>query len=268
MDIYGILAHPALHSLSPAMHNAGFQATGMNAEYEYFDVEPAGLADFIQTVRDKDIKGLSVSKPHKEAIIELLDIVDDTAQTIGAVNTVINKDGELHGTNVDWIGVQEALLEKTSIEGKNVVVLGAGGAARAAVFALKENNVGKITVLNRTISHAEELAKEFECEFGALTDFATIHPNIIIQATSAGLNKKDGIEIIPKNEIDSSMTVMEMIYTPLMTRILEDAKAQGAKIITGDRMLLHQGYAAFEMWTGKEPPRETMEHVIWEHLNL
>lgn len=267
MDIYGILAHPANHSLSPAMHNAGFQALGMNAEYEYFDVKPEDLANFIQKVRDEDIKGLSVSKPHKETIIELLDIVDAVAHTIGAVNTVINKDGELHGTNVDWIGVQEALLENTKIEGKNIVVLGAGGAARAAVFALKQNHAGKITVLNRTISHAEELAREFECEFGELTDFPTVHPNIVIQATSAGLNNKDGVEIIPKDELNSSMIIMEMIYTPLMTRILKDAKVQGAKIITGERMLLHQGYAAFEMWTGKEPPRETMEHTVWEHLN-
>jgi shikimate dehydrogenase len=267
MDIYGILAHPAHHSLSPAMHNAGFQALGMNAEYEYFDVKPEDLSDFIQKVRNENIKGLSVSKPHKETIIKLLDVVDDIAHTIGAVNTVINKDGELHGTNVDWIGVQEALLEKTQIEQKVVAVLGAGGAARAAVYALKKNHAGLIFVLNRTISHAEELAKEFKCDYGALADICAVNPQIIIQATSAGLNEKEGVEIIPKEYIDSSMTVMEMIYTPLMTRILKDAKAQGAKIITGDRMLLHQGYAAFEMWTGKEPPCETMEHVVFEHLN-
>lgn len=266
MDIYGILAHPAYHSLSPVMHNAGFKALNIDAEYRFFDIPPEDLEAFISKVRDENIKGLSVSKPHKEAIISLLDVVEDVAKTIGAVNTVINKDGKLNGTNVDWTGVQNAIEEVTEIDGKNVTILGAGGAARAAIYALKKNNAKEICILNRTVEHAEELAKEFECNFGPLGDFSKCNPDIVIQATSAGMNKPEGVEIIPKKLLKPNMIVMEMIYSPLMTKILKDAKEVGAKIITGDKMLLHQGFAAFELWTDQKAPREVMEKAVLEHL--
>jgi shikimate dehydrogenase len=267
MNIYGILAHPAGQSLSPAMHNAGFNKLKLDAEYKYFDIEPEGLEDFIQKVRDEGIKGLSVSKPHKETIIELLDIVDDKAHAIGAVNTVFNRNEELHGTNVDWIGVQEAIKEVSSIEGKRCLILGAGGASRAAVFALQKANAAKVVILNRTVSHAQELAEEFDCEYGSLEDFAKHEPEIVIQATSAGMNKSEGVEIIPGKLLKENMVVMEMIYSPLMTKILRDAKDAGANIITGDRMLLHQGFAAFEIWTGQKAPRDVMEKAVHDHLN-
>ncbi len=256
MDIYGILAHPAKHSLSPAMHNAGFKALNINAEYQRFDISPENLARFIQRVRDENIKGLNVSTPHKEKVIPLLDVVDNVAMTIGAVNTIINKNGELHGTNVDFIGVQGALEEVTSIEGRSVVILGAGGAARAAVFALQKSNAAEVVILNRTIEHAKELAKEFNCKADALSSFNKYNPQIVVQATSAGMNKPKGVEIVPRENLTSEMTVMEMIYSPLMTKILKDAKEIGAKIITGDRMLLNQGFACFQIWTGEQAPRK------------
>jgi shikimate dehydrogenase len=262
MDIYGILAHPAGQSLSPAMHNAGFNELGLDAKYQYFDVAPTGLADFIKKVRNENIKGLSISKPHKETIMELLDTVDDVATTIGAVNTVVNRNGDLHGTNVDWIGVQEAIKEVSLIEGKRCLILGAGGASRAAVFALQKNNAAKVVILNRTVEHAKELAEEFDCEYGSLEDFGKHEPEIVIQATSAGMNKPEGVEIIPGELLSQSMVVMELI-----TKILRDAKGVGAKIITGDRMLLHQGFAAFEIWTGQKAPREAMEKAVHDHLN-
>lgn len=267
MDIYGILAHPAGHSLSPVIHNAGFEALNLNAEYQRFDIPPEDLEQFIQKVRKENIKGLNVSTPHKEEVMRLLDVIDDIAATIGAVNTIINKNGELHGTNVDWLGVQGALEEVTTIEGKKVAILGAGGAARAAVFALQESDAGEIVILNRTPSHAEELAKEFNCKADALSSFNKYNPDIIIQATSAGMNKPEGVEIIPKESLKPNMTVMEMIYSPLETRILKDAKEVGAKIITGERMLLNQGFACFQIWTGKEAPRKAMEDAIAEHLH-
>lgn len=266
MDIYGILAHPAGHSLSPAMHNAGFKALNINAEYRRFDIPPEELVQFIQKVRKENIKGLNVSTPHKETVRPFLDVVDDVAKTIGAVNTIINKNGELHGTNVDWIGVQGALEEVTTIEGKKVAVLGAGGAARAAVFALKRNDPAEIVILNRTVKHAKELAEEFDCRFGPLEDFESICPDIVIQATSAGMNKPEGVKIVPHESLNAKMVVMEMIYSPLITKILKDAKDVGAKIVTGDRMLLNQGFACFEIWTGEKPPRAQMEEAIREQL--
>lgn len=266
MDVYGVLAFPAHHSLSPAMHNAGFRALNIDAEYKIFEVRSEELETFIQKVRKENIKGLSVSKPHKKAIMPLLDMVDPTSEEIGAVNTVYWEDEKLVGTNVDWIGVEQALLEKTSIEGKDIVILGAGGAARAAVYALKQNQAGSITVLNRTLDHAKELANEFICDYGDLNDFDSFNPDIVIQATSAELNKKEGVELIPKNLLQPSMTIMEVIYTPLETKILKDAKKKGAQTITGDRMLLRQGVAAFTIWTQQKAPFETMEKALKEKL--
>jgi shikimate dehydrogenase len=265
MDIYGILAHPAHHSLSPAMHNAGFKELGIDAEYKFFDIEPGGLNYFIKNLHQQNIKGLSISKPHKEKIIALLDEIDVHAEQIGAVNTVYLKDNKYHGTNVDWIGVKEPIEEKTDIEGKSVVILGAGGAARAAVYAMKISNAGKIKILNRTIEHAKELADEFGCEFGGLNDFG--RADIVIQATSAGLNKPEGVRIIPKEKIKKNMLIFEMIYTPLETQIIKDAKEVGADFITGENMLLHQGSAAFEIWTKQKAPREIMRKAVLENLN-
>lgn len=267
MDTYGILAFPAHHSLSPAMHNAGFKALGIDAEYTMFEVPKEELEAFMQRVRKENIKGLSVSKPHKQAIMPLLDIIDPTAEEIGAVNTVYWEDEKLVGTNVDWIGVEQALLETTFIEGKDVVVLGAGGAARAAIFALKENEAASITVLNRTLDHAKELANEFICDYGDLEDFGLFSPDIVIQATSAGLNKKEGVEIVPGNQLTKTMVVMEVIYTPRDTRIIRDAHKAKAQTITGERMLLHQGAAAFSLWTSKKAPFAAMEKAVEQELS-
>ncbi len=264
MDIYGILAHPAYHSLSPAMHNAGFKALGINADYQYFDVTSENLEEFIKKMPEKNIKGLSISKPHKEKILDFIHKRDDHAKKIGAVNTVYIKNKDYHGTNVDWIGIKEPIEEETIIRGKKVIILGAGGAARAAVYAMKKSEAGSITILNRTVEHAHELAKEFNCEYGPLDDFD--YANIVIQATSAGLNKPEGIRIVPKEKIKKNMLVFEMIYTPLETQIIKDAKEVGAEYITGENMLLHQGYAAFELWTNQKAPREIMRKAVMNKL--
>lgn len=266
MEIYGILAHPAAHSLSPAMHNAGFKNLKIKAEYKYFDVKPEDLNMFMKKIRTGKIKGMSVSKPHKEAIIEYLDKMDRVAKKIGAVNTVKYLNGKLSGTNFDWIGVRNSLKEKTSIKDKTVVVLGAGGAASAAIYAVIKNKAKKVFVLNRTLSHAKKLAEKYKCDFGGLDEFKKVNADIVIQATSAGLNSKKGLQIIPKELLKPNMLIMEMIYTPLMTRILKDAKAQGARIITGEKMLLHQGFAAFKYWTGKKAPIKFMEKAVYENL--
>jgi shikimate dehydrogenase len=267
MDIYGILAHPAFHSLSPAMHNAGFKALNINAKYEYFDILPENLKDFMHKVRKEEIKGLSVSSPHKENVMKFLDKIDETAEKIGAVNTIINKSDYLYGTNVDWIGVRDSIQEHIEIKGQKAIVLGAGGAARAAVYALKKCNAKEIVVLNRTVEHAKALSEEFGTLYGSLNDFDKYNPKIVIQATSAGMNNPKGVELIPKSKLKNSMLIMEMIYRPLMTKILRDAKEIEATIITGDKMLLNQGFAAFELWTGRKAPKEEMRKAVMEHLS-
>ncbi|MCD6109786.1 shikimate dehydrogenase [bacterium] len=266
MDIYGILAFPVYHSLSPTMHNAGFKALGINAKYDFFEIQPKDLRAFIKKVRTEKIKGLSVSNPHKQTIIPLLDSISEVAKSIGAVNTVYWKNNKLLGTNADWIGVRQALLEKTSIKNKNATVLGAGGASRAAIYALKQGNANQITILNRTIAHAEILAKEFNCKYGGLKDFSPENTDIVIQATSAGLNQKNDIQIIPKYSLRKKMTIMEMIYKPLKTKIVKDAEEIGASVITGERMLLHQGIFAFQLWTSQKAPFGIMEKALNEKL--
>jgi len=266
MDTYGILAFPAHHSLSPVMHNAGFKALGIKASYDFFEISPEKLDDFFKKVRDKKIKGLSVSTPYKQAVMPFLDSIDATAKKIGAVNTIYWDKGSLIGTNVDWIGVEKSLLEKTQIENKSVVILGAGGAARAAIYALHKNDAWPITILNRTLSKAKALAEEFNCEYGELDDFESYSPKIVIQATSAGLNKRDGVEIVSPELLQSNMMIMEMIYNPIETRIVKDAREAGATVITGDRMLLHQGVAAFELWTSQKAPFSVMEEAIKKNL--
>ncbi len=262
MDIYGILAFPASHSLSPAIQNAGFKTLGINSSYDFFEITPDKLEEFLSKVRKEKIRGLSVSKPHKQAIMPLLDSVDKVALKIGAVNTVYLKNGKLIGTNTDWIGIEKSLLEKTEIKGKKIVILGAGGAARASVYACKKNKAKTITVLNRTLSKAKALAKEFACEYGSIKDFKLYKPDILIQATSAGLNKKEGIKIIPEKLLRKEMVVMEVIYSPLETKIIKDAQKTGAKTITGERMLLHQAVAAFKLWTSKKAPFKEMEEAL------
>lgn len=264
MEIYGILAHPAKHSLSPAMHNAGFKALGINAEFKFFDVVSEELEEFMTLVRREKIMGLSVSKPHKETISAYLDDIDEYAESIGAVNFVYYKNGEYLGSNVDWIGFKEPIEGFGGFEGKNVVILGAGGAARAAVFTAKKMNAASITILNRTLEHAKRLAEEFECQFGKLVNFRG--GDVIIQATSAGLNSEEGVELIPKEKLNPSMVIFEVIYSPLETKLVRDAREVGANVITGDKMLLHQGYAAFEIWTGQKPPKEVMAKAVMERL--
>jgi len=264
MDIYGILAHPAHHSLSPAMHNAGFKALGIDADFRIFDVPASELEQFTKLMREEKIKGLSVSKPHKENIMHFLDEVDDIAEKIGACNFVYEKNGRYLGSNVDWIGIKEPIDQFGGFEDKNVVILGAGGAARAAVFTAKKSHAASITVLNRTLEHAKTLAEEFDCEFNKLVNFNGA--DIVIQATSAGLNNPEGVELIPKEKLNPSMLIFEMIYTPRETRLIRDALEVGAQVITGENMLLHQGYAAFEIWTAQKPPREIMRQAVLDKI--
>jgi len=267
-ETYGFLAYPATHSLSPLMHNAGFKALQLDAEYKFFEVPPKKLNDFLNKMRNDSIKGLNVSKPFKQAIIPLLDEIDSTAKFIGAVNTIINREGVLRGANVDWIGVYEPLEEVTKINGSSIVILGAGGASRAAIYALQEGGAREIVVLNRTKEKAEELVKEFSCTYGGgLEEFKNFNPDIVIQATSAGLNDLEGVQIVPKECIKSNMVIFEMIYSPLETKIVRDAREIGATVITGDKMLLHQGYKAFELWTSVEAPRKEMAKALNDYFH-
>ncbi len=261
--LYGILGHPVRHSLSPAMHNAAFRGLALNAAYLAFDV--TDLPGALQGVRALGIKGLSVTIPHKKRIIPLLDRVDPVAGRIGAVNTVVNREGMLHGYNTDWVGAVNALEEVTTLQHKRVIILGAGGSARAVCMGLNEKQC-QIHIANRTEKRAEQLASLCGASWSGLNDLDGLEADILVNTTSVGMSPHaDAIPIKPEL-LNSFKVVMDLVYSPLETRLLKEGKARGAVVINGLRMLLHQAVAQFELWTGQHAPAILMEQALKKGL--
>ncbi len=271
-QIYGIVAHPVAHSLSPIIHNAAFEALNIDAKYEKFDFESEDLFEFLKKVKKENILGLSVSIPHKETIIQYLDEVSDTAKIIGAVNTVINRNGKLYGTNTDYIGVLHALCPNSALNSQlsvlksSVLILGAGGSARAIVYGLKLKGL-KVFIANRTEEKAKDLAEEFDVNFLCNADLDKLIPDIIINTTSVGMF---GVAVekspYPKELFKKHQIVMDIVYRPLMTKFLTDAKNAGCQIITGEKMLLYQAVEQFELWTNQKAPFEIMKKALIVNL--
>jgi shikimate dehydrogenase len=247
----GIVVHPAAHTRSPAMHNAAFEALGIDAVYLAFDVVPEGLVDAIAGARALGIRQLAVSIPHKVAVIGHLDEVDEIARCIGAVNTVTRRDGRLVGTNTDWIGVVRALERETSLAGRRAVVLGAGGTARAAVYGLLAAGC-RVTVLNRGPDRARKLAEELGAHgHGPLADLARTRCDVIVQATPVGLGTEESpVDAIA---IGPGTVVLDAVYEPEQTLLLRDAAARGAKPVSGKWMLVYQAVEQIRLWTGCSP---------------
>lgn len=255
-SLCGIVLHPASHTRSPAMHNAAYAALGLDAAYLAFDVPPPRLAPAIAGWRALGGRQLSVSIPHKVAILEHLDEIDATARRIGAVNTVVLHDGTLVGTNTDWLGAVRALERETSLAGARAVVLGAGGTARAVVFGLLERGA-RVTVLNRTEKKARELADSIgSCAAGPLSDLRSIPHEVLVNATSVGL----GADVSPVEAswIAPGCVVLDAVYEPVHTRLLRDAERRGAKPVSGKWMLVHQAAAQLEAWSHRSAPLEVM----------
>lgn len=262
---YGLLAHPAAHSLSPVMHNAAFKALSIDATFEAFDVPPNQLAAFMNDHRD--VMGYAVSTPHKQTIGTLLDGIDAVAQNIGAVNTVYTKNGKRYGTNTDAGGFLRALQESIpSLAGKRVVVIGAGGVARAVVATLIPL-VDSVTIINRTITHGVALAKLFGCRYGGkIEDLTTETPDVIINATSVGMSGSDEAEIVPQDFLKAQTLVFDLVYHPNgLTHLIKEAMIAGCPTITGDKMLLYQGTLQFEIWTGQPAPEAVMSAALAAH---
>lgn len=256
----GILLHPASHTRSPAMHNAAFEALGVDAVYLAFDVEPAELAAAVAGARALRIRQLAVSIPHKERVLELLDAVDPVARAIGAVNTVTWREGRLVGSNTDWIGAVRALEAHAPLAGRRAVVLGAGGTARAVVYGLRERGA-EVTVLNRTPERARRLAEELgAAEAGALSELGRVPFDVLVNTTSVGL-RADASPVEAK-EIQPDALVMDCVYEPEETRLLREAAARGARPVGGKWMLIHQAAEQLRLWTGREPPLDVLEHAF------
>jgi len=253
----GIFLHPAGHTRSPALHNAAYAALGLDAVYLAFDVVPGDLAAAIAGARAIGVRQLSISIPHKEAVFPLLDRVDETARAIGAVNTVVRDGDALVGSNTDWLGVARALERETALAGKTAVVLGAGGTARAALFALRQRGARAI-VLNRTPGKAEALARELGAErAGALEELAAIPHDVLVNTTSVGL--KSDASPVAAAALRAGSIVLDAVYDPLETRLLRDAAGRGARAISGKWMLIEQAREQLRAWSGENAPGSVME---------
>ncbi len=256
----GVILHPAGHTRSPAMHNAAFRALGLDAVYLAFDVPPAALADAVRGARALGIRQLAVSLPHKEAVMELLDEVDDAARAIGAANTITLRSGRLVGSNTDWIGAVRALQRETELRGRRAVVLGAGGAARGVVFGLLRSGA-RVTVLNRTPERAEALARALGAESaGDLGELAALDYDVLVQTTSVGLRSDESP--VPPAWIRTGAVVLDAVYDPEETRLLREARARGARIVSGKWMLVHQAAEQLRLWSGREAPIEVMARAF------
>ena len=268
--ICALIGDPIGHTMSPAMHNAAYKKLGLDYIYIPFRVRPEDLSKAVDGLRALNVRGFNVTIPHKVSIIPLLDGLDPLAEKIGAVNTVVNKDGELRGYNTDAEGFLRALLER-GIEpsGKEVIVLGAGGASRAITYILAEKGA-RLTILNRQLEldWAEDIAELIKADFGKVVrvlelrdDYlaeALERADILVNATSVGMSPNSGESPVSAELLKDSLIVFDIVYNPIETRLLREAKAVGARTIGGIDMLAWQGSLAFEKWTGQKAPLDLM----------
>jgi shikimate dehydrogenase len=257
---FGILAYPAGHSLSPAMHNAAFKELGIDASYEFFETPPEKLEEFIQRVREEHIDGLSVSIPHKEKIIPLLDEVTDAAREIGAVNTVYWRDEKLVGDNTDWLGFLKSFDKP--IENKKVVVLGGGGAARAIIYALFKNNC-EVSVITREAWEFKGLQKDFGeriKNYDFIQNLDNYNPDILVNSTPLGMKGKfEEMSFVPPEFFENHKPlVFDIVYNPRETKLMQSAKTTGCETIEGLQMLVNQAVAQFEKFTNQKIEVEMM----------
>lgn len=263
-----LLAHPAGHSLSPSMHAAAFAAAGIDASYEAWDVAPEALGGAFARLREPDVLGANVTIPHKEAALALVDRATEAAAAIGAVNTVVPKGGALEGDNTDAEGFLAALAELgVDPHGAGVVVLGAGGAARAVVYALARRGA-RVRLVNRTPERADRLARAM----GRFGDVATLPDeqrdsavrgcDLLVNTTSVGMHgAAEGLSPLPDGVLPRAGAVLDLVYRPAETVLLADARRAGLAVQNGLPMLVHQGAASFERWTGVRPAVEAMRRA-------
>jgi len=262
-ELYGVVGYPIGHSLSPAMHNAAFSAHGKNALYLAF--ETRDLEGCIRGIRALGIRGVSVTLPYKSAVIPFLDEADGLAKRIGAVNTVVNDHGRLLGYNTDAIGALTALEEKMELSGKTCLIIGAGGAARALGFMLKDYGV-HLSISNRSTGRGEALAGALGCPFVPLEEAKKMQADLLIQTTPIGMHPHEDCCSVSPDVLRQGMVVMDVVYNPPETRLLKTAKACGCLTIDGLGMFIHQGAEQFRLWTDLEAPLSVMRHAVKQAL--
>ena len=265
--VYGVVGDPVSHSLSPVMMNTAFRRENFNAVY--LGLHAKTLSDLMACVSDIPIHGLSVTMPYKESIMKFLDRTDPVTAKIGACNTIIrSQDGKLYGFNTDVAGIIRPLEQRIQLQGAKILVLGAGGAARAAVFGLKDRGC-EVYVMNRTAAKGQKLAKQAHVKFLQKKQLAKMSFDCIINATSVGMDAVPGKlkeeQILTEKELNTRL-VFEMVYTQPETKFIKMAQAKGIPCIHGVEMFVHQGARQFEIWTGKPAPVDEMQRVVLHAL--
>jgi shikimate dehydrogenase len=274
--VYGVIGDPIEHTLSPTMHNAAFNHLKLDFVFLAFRVKAAELEDAMRGMRGLGIHGLNVTMPHKDSITKYLDEVALTVSFLGSVNTVLNDDGRLFGFNTDGVGALKALRENgANPNGKKLLLLGAGGAAKAIAFSLAKE-VEELCILNRAPEKAKELADALSRTFGKKVVGGALSPSaiqknlqdahILINATSVGMHPNISQSLVAPQWLKPDLCVMDIVYNPVETKLARDAEAVGAHVISGVEMLLYQGAASFEIWTGVSAPIEVMRKAALNKL--
>jgi shikimate dehydrogenase len=274
--VCAIIGDPVEHSLSPVMHNAAFKELELNLVYVAFAVTRSELKEAISGAKIFGFRGLNVTMPHKNAVIKYLDETDSMAKSIGAVNTILNDRGRFVGFNTDGVGALRALKENgVSSEGKKLLLLGAGGAGKAIAFQATQE-VEELVIVNRTLEKAEKLAETLRKKFdkkvrGRAYSSAVLKEemkdtDVLVNATSVGMHPDVHESLVPKSLLKPDLCVMDIIYSPLKTKLVKDAEAAGAKVVSGLDMLIYQGAIAFEIWTNKSAPVEVMKRAALTKL--
>ncbi len=261
--VYGVIANPVGHSLSPVLHNRAFQARRLDAIYLPFLVEPSRLGDFFKVVEQLPVAGFSVTLPHKQRVICHLDTTDSLAKRIGAVNTVYRRKGKLYGTNTDVLGVTAPLEKRMTLRKASVLIAGNGGAARGAIFALLDKGA-RVTLTGRDPQRVAALARACDVEMIERSKAAAGHFDVLINTTPLGMAPKAG-ESFFSDRIPADL-VFDMVYNPLETQLLRKARAAGRETIPGLEMFVEQAAAQFEIWTGEKAPRTIMRNAVIEAL--
>ena len=273
-NIVGLIGHPVEHSFSPPMHNAAFKELGMDYAYVAFDVNPYNLKSAIDGAKSLNIKGFNVTIPHKIEVMQYLDELDDVARLIGAVNTIDFKN--LKGYNTDGIGAVRAIEEVSSIKDRDVIVAGAGGASRAISFYLAKFGASSITILNRNVKKAQNLASDVlksdligdvsSDSISEINDYLS-DADILVDTTPLGMDPHIDDEPIAKAEdMHEDLVVFDAVYNPNETVLIKEAIKAGANPVYGIKMLLYQGAESFKIWTGRDAPVDVMENALNKHL--
>lgn len=262
--IFAVIGKPVAHSLSPTMHNSAFSAVAYHGLYLPLELDDIGLA--VSGLKALGFRGASITIPHKVAVMEFLDDVDEMALDIKAVNTIVNINGRLVGYNTDCTGAMRALSAKTGIKDKEVTVIGAGGAARAIGFGVKSEG-GRLTIVNRSKEKGEKLAGVLDAAFIPLSEVTQLSCDILINTTAVGMTPQVDSMPVPKDVLDNHMVVMDIVYNPLKTRLLKEAEHIGCTTIDGVSMFIYQGAGQFELWTNLKAPVDIMKLAVLAALD-